>query len=435
MNRVPKDLDLGRLTKPVSALALVPKTAQITRVGRQAYNSMLFLAQKQGDTSDPFFQAPLSQILTGFAAAKDAAKEVRRHLLTMLSTTVEWQSPSPAETNWGACNLLAEAQLEKIKGETWVRWAYPPTIRAELLNPQRFAQINMTTIAQLRTHAAVALYEICARYRDNPSGVTSRQHWTWWLPVLTGSPKDTRKTEYRFFKRDYINPAIDNINEISELTVEIVEHKRGRSIEEIQFTVARKQQPASIDDRASPTPIDMSQIVRGRALGLPTAVAEELHYRFGIDALRIALDALERRNALKGQEPIADPIAYVRAVLKNGAHKPAPPSVPAPAEVLPASVSPKEAPSLVDERESWEKQRLAQLRQEVEALHPQELDTYLRGLRQALVERGGMHSLIRRIDAGNWKSPLVLHELISFYAKANYGHAWKEPAQGDLQLI
>lgn len=422
-----RELDLGRLAKPVGALAVVPQSSSITRVGRQAYNSMLFLAQQQGEGVDPFFQAPLSEILTGFAAAKDAAKEVKRHLRSMLTTLVEWQSPSPAEANWGACTLLAEAHLEKVKGVTWVRWAYPPSIRAELLNPQRYAQINMTTIAQLRTHAAVALYEICARYRDNPAGVTSRQHWTWWLPVLTGTPAEGRKTEYRFFKRDFINPAVDNINEVSDLTIAVKEHKRGRAIEEIQFSVARKP---SVEQGRARGPVDMSQIVRAQGLGLPAGLAEELQYRFSVDALRLALDALERRNAVKHQEPIADPVAYVRAVVKNGrAHQVAPAPAPAVAtpSVLPPVPPPPQALSLVEQRAAWEKQRLAQLRQELEEVHPDELATYLKQLRETLVARGGMQSLVRRIDAGQWRSPLVLHELIATYARANYGHAWNEP--------
>ena len=33
-------------------------------------------------------------------------------------------------------------------------------------------------ISQLRSHAGIALYEICARYKD--IGRTSRQAWAWW---------------------------------------------------------------------------------------------------------------------------------------------------------------------------------------------------------------------------------------------------------------
>ena len=56
-----------RIEKPVSTLALVPKTAAITRVGRQAYTIMLLLAREQGggrgDTE--MFTAPLNTVIRG----------------------------------------------------------------------------------------------------------------------------------------------------------------------------------------------------------------------------------------------------------------------------------------------------------------------------------------------------------------------------------
>ncbi|MDF2461905.1 MAG: hypothetical protein K0Q43_140 [Ramlibacter sp.] len=438
----PQPPDLGNLLKPVSALAIVPKSSQITRVGRQAYNAMLVLAQGQGEGAE-FFEAPLSRILTGFSAAKDTAREVKRHLRSMMTTLVEWQSPSPAETTpWKACVLLAEAHLDMVNGETWVRWAYPPTIRSELLNPQRYAQIKMQTVAQLRTHAAVALYEICARYRDNPSGVTSRQHWTWWLPVLTGAPAESRKTEYRFFKRDYIRPAIDDINEISDLHIEVIEHKLGRSIDQIQFRVTKKPSTSSVAaGTPASEPMDVGQIVRAQALGIASGFAEDMHFRFGIAALRGALDALEKRMALKGQAPIADPAAYVRAVLNGTRAKKAaigPPAQQPEAAVTVVDRSPA-APAIPvhqanlpgDAQVAWEQQRFGQLKAEVESLDDEPRSLYLQGLRAELLARGGFQSLTRRIDAGNWKSPLVLTELVAFYGRSVYGQDWKLPAAAD----
>lgn len=432
--------ELGNLMKPVSALAIVPKSSHITRVGRQAYNSMLVLAQAQGEGAE-YFEAPLSRILTGFAAAKDAAKEVKRHLRSMMTTLVEWQSPSPAETpDWEACVLLAEARLKKVNGETWVRWAYAPTIRMELLNPQRYAQIKMQTVAQLRTHAAVALYEICARYRDNPSGVTSRQHWTWWLPVLTGAPLESRKTEYRFFKRDYIRPAIEDINEVSDLHIEVIEHKLGRSIDQIQFSVSKKISNKNELGATEAAPVDLTQIIRAQAVGIAAGFAEDMHFRFGIDSLRDALDALERRMTLKGQPPISDPTAYIRAVLNGSKSRKASDStamskadapltttagekviVQDKSQKTPADLQPK------DMRDEWERLRRAQMRQEIEALEPEDLKIQLQGLRQQLLNRG-LESVIRRIDAGNWKSPIVLTHLVDFYARATHGEEWKTPS-------
>ena len=227
------------IKKPVSTLAMVPKSGAITRIGRQAYTVMMISARDQGAEDDitKMFSAPLNSIIRGFDGSSGTVKELKKHLYSMVSHIVEWQSPSPGEVEeWGACGLLSEVKLRKQGGENWLHWAYPPSLRQEMLSPQRFAQIKRSTIAQFRSHAGLALYEICARYKHNPSHMTSRQHWHWWLPVLTGKPVPKEiKTEFRFFNRDTIKPAIEEVNEVSELIVSVHEYKVGRSIEFLQF--------------------------------------------------------------------------------------------------------------------------------------------------------------------------------------------------------
>ena len=60
--------------------------------------------------------------------------------------------------------------------------------------------------------------------------------------MLTGKPvPDEIKTEFRFFNRDTIKPAVEEVNEVSELVVVAREHKIGRSIEFLQFEVRKKK--------------------------------------------------------------------------------------------------------------------------------------------------------------------------------------------------
>ena len=196
----------------------------------------------------------------------------------MVTHVVEWQSPSPGETEeWGACGLLAQVNIKKNNGENWLYWAYPPVLRQEILSPVRYAQIQRSTIAQFRSHAGLALYEICARYKNNPSRVTSKQHWKWWLPVLTGKPAPNEiKTEYRFFNRDTIKPAIDEVNEVSELIVSAHEFKVGRSIEFIQFEVRLKK-----EETVKKIAVDLTKVARAIQLGIDSEIAEDHFIRHG----------------------------------------------------------------------------------------------------------------------------------------------------------
>lgn len=122
-----------QINKPVSTLAIVPKTGAITRIARQAYTVMMLVARDQGveDEKSRMFSAPLNSIIRGFEGSTGTIKELKKHLYSMVTHVVEWQSPSPGETEeWGACGLLAQAVLKKTGGQTWLHWAYPPALSA-----------------------------------------------------------------------------------------------------------------------------------------------------------------------------------------------------------------------------------------------------------------------------------------------------------------
>lgn len=91
----------------------------------------------------------------------------------------------------------------------------------------------------------MALYEICARYVNNPSHLTSRQNWkTWWRPVLTGVAADPEKAEYRFFNRDVLKKAVAEVNAKSNLQIiGPIEFKGSdnRTVIDIQFEVHYKK--------------------------------------------------------------------------------------------------------------------------------------------------------------------------------------------------
>ena len=79
------------LNKPVSALAIVPLNSSITVTARKAYNVMLHLAQREGDTGDAGFSAPLNAILRGFGVGNNVATDAKRYIDQMTSTKIEWR--------------------------------------------------------------------------------------------------------------------------------------------------------------------------------------------------------------------------------------------------------------------------------------------------------------------------------------------------------
>ncbi len=418
-----------KIAKPVSALAMVPKTGAITRVGRQAYTVMMLIAREQGAEQEDsgMFAAPLNTVISGFDGTRGTSGELKRLLRSMVTHVVEWQSPSPGEINeWGACALLSEVRLFKKNGESWLSWAYPPSLREEMLSPLRYAQIRRSTIARFRSHAGLALYEICARYKDNPSHLTSKQRWQWWLPVLTGKPlPDEIKTEFRFFNRDTIKPAVEEVNEVSELVVTALEFKVGRSVEYIQFEVRKKPETPVVESQ----PIDLRDVARALKLGIDPEIAEDLYIRYGVVEFSKAIERLEARLNLPGA-PVVSRHAYLKSLLSGRAIDPPQANpikddergegVRSEAEAVSVSAN-QERHQRLRERES---ERVRIVRAEIEALDELSLHTLLSDLKVQLKSRGMSQSVMQRLEDGKWQSALVMGELIRHYWKQTRGTEW-----------
>ncbi len=418
------------LRKPVNTLAIVPtKSSKITVLARKAYNVLLYIAQEQGIDHE-VYRAPLQSVLRGIDFNSHAREIVKQHLRAMVSTTVEWQSPTSGEGEaWNVAGLLAHAKLYKQSGENWVEWSFAPNIKQELLEPQRFARLRLDVISQLRRHAGVVLYEICSRYRD--VGLTARQPWPWWRPVLTGSPDsdDSVKQEYRFFKRDTLKLAIAEVNAVTDLDVELIEHRAGRFIADIQFKIGKKQQ-ATLPLGRAPQPVDLTQVARAHAAGLREEDAENLIHSHGNDAMSAALDALEKRAASDFPEPLRDPHRYLRALLVSASASAAKAAA-APSAATEARDTQVAAAAVEGWTSEWVGRRRAGVIAEFEALSAEQQIDWTDRLRTHLAERGAHPSIRRRLETHGWKHQLVLGEFIKFYQ----GAEWDKPGPQDLLSI
>ena len=449
------------LRKPVNTLAIVPKSHKITSLGRKSYNVLLHEAQEQGLDKD-VFQAPLERIIRGVDFDSNDQALIKKHLRAMVSTTVEWQSPTTGEgSSWNVSGLLAHAKLSKLRGQVWVEWSYAVNLKQELLEPTVFARLSLEIISQLRSHAGIALYEICSRYKD--IGRTSRQAWSWWRPVLSGRPETekTARLEYRIFKRDTLKPAIAEVNAVTDLEIELVEHKAGRFIDELQFLIRRKPQ-ANLPLRVPSEAVDLSLISRAQALGIDDQRAEELADTYGMAALRNGLDALERRVASAFPEPLRDPYRYLKTLMpgeaaKAGQGSAAParsraegaaagrPAQPATAgqggqTALPglASASADTPRSQVRQAQwaaAWLRRRHEQVSADIASLSADEQARLCELLAEDMALRQVHPSIRKRLQSSGWQHAMVLHEMLRFYARGAIGEHWDQPTPEQLLAV
>lgn len=303
------------IRKAQEAIAILPKSGRITLLTRKFFSVLLHAAQEDGHQS--VYRRKLSEIL-GMASFDSHNTEVaKEQLRTMTGIQVEWNSVGPKERRWGISSLLAEVEIVERDRSLWIEWSYGEKIRAKLLDPEMYARISLQAYSRLRSSASAALYEICARYITNPSGLTNRAPWGWWRPRLTGNPEDAaEETEYKFFKRDVLKPAIAEVNGLADISVELIEHKDGRKVAEIQFRVERvKQAHLDIADTNLVDSVLIDRLVL--EIGLPKDDAAKIYSQHEESFLKASIELTLQRDADRSLPSLQSRAAYFKSSIRG----------------------------------------------------------------------------------------------------------------------
>jgi hypothetical protein len=314
----------AELRKAVEAIAIQPKSGKITLLTRKLFNVLLAVAQ-QADDSDTY-RALLSDIVANAAFDSNDTALVKEHLRRMVSVQVEWSSGVSSQKpgrKWGISTLIADAEIleDPATRRVWVEFSFAPKFRKKLLDPQQYARLSLQFQSQLRSSAGLALYEICVRYLTNPSHLTMREPWEWWRPILSGTPDteagDEAKREYKYFKRDYLRPAIAEVNAVTNIFVELIEHREGRRVAEIQFRVTERKQPMlALDEH--PNVFDSTLVDRMIKLGVSEKEANTLYTDSEENRIRAALQLTEQRMRSTTLPPVRSAAAFFKDALKKG---------------------------------------------------------------------------------------------------------------------
>jgi hypothetical protein len=315
----------AELRKAVEAIAIQPKSGKITLLTRKLFNVLLAVAQ-QADESGDTYRALLSDIVANSAFDSNDTALVKEHLRRMVSVQVEWSQGTSSQKpgrKWGISTLIADAEIleDPATRRVWVEFSFAPKIKKKLLDPVQYARLSLQFQSQLRSSAGLALYEICVRYLTNPSHLTMRETWEWWRPILSGTPDteagDEAKREYKYFKRDYLRPAIAEVNAVTNIFVELIEHREGRRVAEIQFRVTERKQPMlALDEH--PNVFDSTLVDRMVKIGIPLKEAQSLYADSEENRIRAALQLTEQRMRSTTLPPVRSAAALFKDALKKG---------------------------------------------------------------------------------------------------------------------
>lgn len=421
------------LQKSACMLALELRQGALSLTGRKLYNLLLWQARhlnaKGLRCPDGFFELPVSRLLAGHdIGIAGRSERIRQYVKQMQQTLVEIRVLSEGdETRTGLVDeervfpLVSEVHYGKRGREPWLRWCFAPTVTEHLLSPDRWANLRLSSISKLSTYTAVALYEICARYAA--IGQTSRHPPDFWSVVLRES-RGEKVREWRKVKHEFVQPAVAEICLVTEIDIELVEHMRGRAVGEVQFLVRRKAGPSATDVASDePLPVDVRLVSRAEGLGVREADVDALLSSYSAHAIDQALDAMQAQ--LTAGHAVAQRAAYLRSILANRhpAGEVRQPVTSAEAAAAPVALQLAQSPSATaiaaPSPEQLHSERLRQAHLAFEALSPEQRAEWIQ---RTLQTPGGRLPLYRRrLEAGQWESPLVRPLVLEVFISGSGG--------------
>lgn len=350
--------------KSNEAIGLRVVHGALTLLSRKIFNVMIYNAQKAREpgvdapiktpTSNKYFWMRLSEL------AKDASYDSKDtdHLKEVLENMQDIKLLMESEIQWTSERLVSSVTMvypdnqENKSGVIWLGYAFPPEVHEKIMSPSTYTRLSIVYQSSLKSGSALALYEICRRYATNPSKLTGVHPVEYWFNALNGSPVDPEKViVYKYFKRDVIKPAIAEINAITDIAVELIEHKSGRRVDKLQFFVELKKQ-STLDFPSRPV-IDTALLERVACLGFSNTDAADIVAQYPDYLILEALSRVEIRMQAKNMSQLQAPAGYFRWVIQELERNPNQEYLESNLEVIPNVYGSTELVSTV-ERTSYE---------------------------------------------------------------------------------
>jgi hypothetical protein len=307
------------VAKANEAIAIRPKRGKLTLLSRRIYNVFLYHAQQQG-VEKPSYSILLSELIDDARFTSNNTELLKSHVRDMQATTIEWHTSSGQTRQWTSTQLLGPVVIDEPgRGQACtITWTYPEPIRERLVKPAQYTRVLLEISSQMRSYAASVLYELGARYLTSPGRLTMREDVIWWASVLTGR-SDITTVDYRILHRDTIKKALVELDTLCEdFRLEVVEHKRGRKVEELQFRVLPKPQASLAGLRDSAKNVfDLELVERVITIGFKRGDAQDLYAVTDEGTLRAAVEHVEQRMKSTALPPLNSPAAYLRDALKK----------------------------------------------------------------------------------------------------------------------
>lgn len=300
------------LNQPMQSIALKPTHGAITRAMSLMWLKLLQLIQQQPEA--PVYKIPMKELVAFIGDTKNYDR-LKENLRALNAVQVEWNAVNEHGEQWAVSSLLSQAKITRGSGSTTVEVSLPPDINKGVREMTQFSTLNLMIAREFKNAAGLNLFRIAVAYETNPSRVTFRRPVGEWELLLRSQPRPPgTEFVYKYFKRDTVLPAMAEIARLTHLTLELIEHREGRVVRELQFRILPKD---TIDlEPASESVAAAEALAELKGLGVRTAEARSMVASFGADRVRRNVEYLKRKRA-EGTGKVRNEAAYIKAAIQS----------------------------------------------------------------------------------------------------------------------
>lgn len=278
-------------------------------LARRALNGCYFVAQEnpdaEGHTVDlRFFKWIIRYDSNNNAHLKKVLREAQKSAVQVNVIDAN----DPKDDSWVSVPMIGAAGIRKGR----LSFEIPKHLRGQLRDPERYSLLSMRILAGFTSVYALELYERLSIFKHEGAS-------PWWSidefreMIRVDSLKIAN--DFRYFKRDIIVPAIEQINAISDIDVKLELKRTGRFYSHLKFVI-----------KASEKHLLMSNIAASKKLydkltqdfGLSDAELDEIAQNrdtWGDDRLSAAVDFVQYRMKTS---KIMYPAKYLMTAIRDG---------------------------------------------------------------------------------------------------------------------
>lgn len=218
--------------------AAVHISNEVNLIQRKIWNILLANAYNHLPDRE-IHEVSFNELLDVLGFNSNNTEYVKKAVEELVKLTIHWNILGKDKKNkWGWIHFLAEAKYE----DGVLSYAYPPTLRKLLHNPDWYVQIKLSMQNKFVTKHGLALFEICADAYIKKRG----QGTTGWLSLdifkelmglNSGGEEEQKYRDFKTLNRDVIKPALKEVNAAGDFTVTVEFRRTNRRISALRFDI------------------------------------------------------------------------------------------------------------------------------------------------------------------------------------------------------